>query len=487
MMNLQITHTVNGKNPQTYFIAIDNDTTFEKFKNLVSSLTKTKLDTVRYEDEDGDIITVESEPEFEEFKKLGARQQQGFFKVLVDASPFVVQKPKPELISFNLPQPVACQRKQHVPLVDLPSTLEVLSHPPPRPTIRVLPSAQPIPLTPLTKPAPAVSPAAPQKPIHNAYCDNCNCTIVGLRWKCVNCHDYDLCEKCEVENETRSIHDSKHVFMKLRTQIRAGHFVPLPNLFDATAPRCTYRREYHHPMPTNQTEGLNQRIAALESKVGMLIAERPAPKTIPAASEPVPAPECNKKNEEKLKLLEERRLKREKAKQEREALKEQRIQQKLEAKQKKIQQKQQKQQKQQQQQQPAAADSLINFGDIPVVLKIEEVESVEPQVQVPVKAETIEAVIEEVEDEFHQQQEPAVVEAVKVEVAVEEVKANQADESIDRIAEEFVQVPKEDEPYAVQLNILKDMGFQDAGVQLSDLLKQFYGDVQAVIQHLLEN
>jgi len=242
-------------------------------------------------------------------------------------------------------------------------------------------------------------------------------------------------------------------------------------------------------MPTNQTEGLNQRIAALESKVGMLIAERPAPKTIPAASEPVPAPECNKKNEEKLKLLEERRLKREKAKQEREALKEQRIQQKLEAKQKKIQQKQQKQQKQQQQQQqqPAAANSLINFGDIPVVLKIEEVESVEPQVQVPVKAETIEAVIEEVEDEFHQQQEPAVVEAVKVEVAVEEVKANQADESIDRIAEEFVQVPKEDEPYAVQLNILKDMGFQDAGVQLSDLLKQFYGDVQAVIQHLLEN
>ncbi|XP_036356927.1 next to BRCA1 gene 1 protein isoform X2 [Octopus sinensis] len=44
-------------------------------------------------------------------------------------------------------------------------------------------------------------------------CDYCQRTIVGVRFKCGNCPDYDLCEQCE---NLTSVHDSTHVFLKLR-------------------------------------------------------------------------------------------------------------------------------------------------------------------------------------------------------------------------------------------------------------------------------
>lgn len=44
-------------------------------------------------------------------------------------------------------------------------------------------------------------------------CDCCQRTIVGVRFKCGNCPDYDLCEHCE---NLTNIHDSTHVFLKLR-------------------------------------------------------------------------------------------------------------------------------------------------------------------------------------------------------------------------------------------------------------------------------
>jgi len=59
---------------------------------------------------------------------------------------------------------------------------------------------------------------------HEAYCDHCDADIYGVRYKCSNCSNFDLCETCEtLWNSDFSIHDVSHVFLKIYT--------PLPELY----------------------------------------------------------------------------------------------------------------------------------------------------------------------------------------------------------------------------------------------------------------
>ena len=48
---------------------------------------------------------------------------------------------------------------------------------------------------------------------HHATCDNCFQNIVGIRYKCSSCDDFDLCSACE---ELENVHDKSHVFYKIR-------------------------------------------------------------------------------------------------------------------------------------------------------------------------------------------------------------------------------------------------------------------------------
>ncbi|XP_067942161.1 uncharacterized protein [Watersipora subatra] len=60
-------------------------------------------------------------------------------------------------------------------------------------------------------------------------CDNCHTSpIVGTRYKCGICADYDLCSECEKKSE--DIHDPKHVFLVLRNPVG----------FHTTTPQLTY-------------------------------------------------------------------------------------------------------------------------------------------------------------------------------------------------------------------------------------------------------
>ncbi|XP_071103664.1 next to BRCA1 gene 1 protein-like [Haliotis cracherodii] len=60
-------------------------------------------------------------------------------------------------------------------------------------------------------------------------CDKCQKTIIGPRYKCGNCPNFDLCEDCEGKP---GIHDHDHVFLKLRRPcldagLKEGRKVPL--------------------------------------------------------------------------------------------------------------------------------------------------------------------------------------------------------------------------------------------------------------------
>lgn len=70
--------------------------------------------------------------------------------------------------------------------------------------------------------------------VHKARCDGCKKTIVGVRYKCANCKDFDLCEQCEgVPNP----HDGNHLFLKIKTPLPTyGYHQPLPILYNAVPP-----------------------------------------------------------------------------------------------------------------------------------------------------------------------------------------------------------------------------------------------------------
>ncbi|RIA93490.1 hypothetical protein C1645_819352 [Glomus cerebriforme] len=50
--------------------------------------------------------------------------------------------------------------------------------------------------------------------IHPAYCNVCNKYIVGVRYKCGHCDDYDICSNCETSN-----HNRNHMFIKIKRPI----------------------------------------------------------------------------------------------------------------------------------------------------------------------------------------------------------------------------------------------------------------------------
>lgn len=61
---------------------------------------------------------------------------------------------------------------------------------------------------------------------------------VGIRYKCVNCEDYDLCSTCE----TKNVHNPTHLFLKIKRpipyHINQQRRVLLPNMYEQTTASC---------------------------------------------------------------------------------------------------------------------------------------------------------------------------------------------------------------------------------------------------------
>ncbi|KAJ1642376.1 hypothetical protein LPJ64_005775 [Coemansia asiatica] len=92
------------------------------------------------------------------------------------------------------------------------------------------------------------------KEVHSGVvCDFCDQPIAGVRYKCGNCIDYDLCERCEANND----HNKDHLFIKIRRHIRAPVNKPmLPMVFPSVIasqlkPSESLPRQAQEPIKTS--------------------------------------------------------------------------------------------------------------------------------------------------------------------------------------------------------------------------------------------
>jgi len=99
---------------------------------------------------------------------------------------------------------------------------------------------------------------------HCSTCDSCNFAIFGIRYKCANCLNYDLCSACEKLNQSNSIHNPDHIFLKIYKPLIAGYpQFTIPNLYKSPSDP----KPSGNSTPLSRTTTVENRLTKVESQI----------------------------------------------------------------------------------------------------------------------------------------------------------------------------------------------------------------------------
>lgn len=204
-------------------VSLDGAVSLKEVTELAHSLFKEVLPahfTFKYKDDEGDLVTLGSDRELEEAFRLF--KDQGILRLVI--TPLAQPQPKPQQQPKSQPSAPASEPKSA--LEDLVDTFSPYIEALETQLNEVFPKIEeqfkgvlPKIEEQLKEVIPKVEETfaqAFQKPevIHPAICDGCNERIRGIRYKCTQCPDYDLCAKC---NQLK-VH-SEHLFQQIEKPV----------------------------------------------------------------------------------------------------------------------------------------------------------------------------------------------------------------------------------------------------------------------------
>jgi hypothetical protein len=243
---------------------------FEWLSDHIATVYGRKGLEIKYVDEEGDLVSIKSEVELREALRLAIAQPALKLQLSLESSESPAPTPTPVPTPVPAPVPVPATP---VPAPTLAPTQgvyvdDVQRKPEPKPepqepkpktepepkaeivdqavepkpeAVEPKPEAAESKSEPKSEPKPELKEEVKEQPLivhQDVICDGCNVgPIVGIRFKCSSCKNYDLCDTCEARKE----HPKDHILIKLRTPVPVDHkfafleTVPDPRLSSSSA------------------------------------------------------------------------------------------------------------------------------------------------------------------------------------------------------------------------------------------------------------
>jgi len=186
-------------------------TTFLQLKELIKSLYGKILPehfAMKYKDDEGDLVTVSSNVEL--LEALSMCKESGVLKLQI--SRVEQQKRFTQSCQAAIPDKKSVVEMVEDTLYNSPLVRRLFEKLDLQPDVAIGGTNEQKDTAPYVE-SPNREPEE-RKVTHLVACRSCSKNIIGVRFKCTDCPDFNLCEKCKVKPKRDLIHDKSHTFSR---------------------------------------------------------------------------------------------------------------------------------------------------------------------------------------------------------------------------------------------------------------------------------